>query len=545
MAETLPDIRPLSEQLINQIAAGEVIERPASIVKELMENSIDAGAQRISVDIEEGGIERITVTDDGCGLEGAQLSAALRRHWTSKIATADELDRILSLGFRGEALASISAVADLRITARTAAAEHAWSLQVDAGKVPDVPRPAQGNKGCQVDVRRLFHHVPARKRFLKQARTELLHVQRVVRQIAFARPDVAIHLTQSGARAVRYPKAPDFAPCPRWRTLFGTVFLERARVVHFEADGVVVAGWVGDAELASIHSDLQYLALNGRLIRDRQLQHAVRVAFGEELPAGRYPVYALSLRMAPDAVDVNVHPGKLEVRFAALRLVHDVVHQAVRRALEPEQADIEIQCAEPAAQIAEPVTAYRSSGVGASASSAPAVTLGRRLALVDHRYLLIEREHAVMVLDTRAAWSEILTRRLQMEGGKVRPLLLPVKVSTRWSVSQEQELEKVGVRLADLGPAGRILRDVPNVFPPLDYENFVAALDSAIARHPTVLDAVVSAAVEAICSAQTGRSLQTYEEGLLRGAGAAGLDLRAELRELDAKTLGVLFGRVP
>ena len=216
-------IRPLAEHVINQIAAGEVIERPASVVKELIENSVDAGASRIEVEIEGGGIERIVVSDNGSGIRGEEIAAALTRHCTSKLSDAAELGSIASLGFRGEALASIAAVAEMRIVTRTTGSEHAWEVFSVPGEALAAPRPARGNCGTRIEIARLFHQVPARKRFLKQARTEGLHVQRVVRQLAFARPDLGIGFQHGQGRGLRLPAGSFDELSPRWQTLFGTI----------------------------------------------------------------------------------------------------------------------------------------------------------------------------------------------------------------------------------------------------------------------------------------------------------------------------------
>ncbi|MEX2480960.1 MAG: DNA mismatch repair endonuclease MutL, partial [Gammaproteobacteria bacterium] len=473
MPEPAAPIQPLAEHLINQIAAGEVIERPASIVKELVENSIDAAAAIIEVEVAAGGVEAITVTDDGCGIPGAELPAALRRHWTSKLSTAAGLDAITSLGFRGEALASISAVADVDIVSRPHDQAHAWRLQVAAGSDPGTAAPARGNPGSRIEVRALFHHVPARRRFLKQPRTEFLHVQRLVRQLAFARPDIAFTLKQADTRSLRLRPAAYGAPAPRWQGLFGSRFCQAAEAVDVEIEGIRVQGWIGGPELAGTHSDLQFIALNGRVIRDRNLQHAVRSAYGEAIAPGRFPAYALALTVAPGTVDVNVHPGKLEVRFAALRAVHDVLHAAVRRALGsgalavPAVA-VERQAPAPLRESA-PFYARGRSAASAGANSArgttaavPATAWGRPLALVDGRVLLCARDEAVFGFDLRAAWDEILQRRLALAAARPRPLLLPVRLppETAAVLVGHAGLRELGFEFDDLGPAGAVLRAV-------------------------------------------------------------------------------------
>ncbi|MEQ8663977.1 MAG: DNA mismatch repair endonuclease MutL [Gammaproteobacteria bacterium] len=540
-------IRPLDDHLVNQIAAGEVIERPASVVKELVENAIDAGATRIDVELADGGIELITVTDDGCGIAAEQLEHAFRRHWTSKLGSAAELAAIASLGFRGEALASIAAVAEVVATSRTATARHAWSITIDGGTA-GAPRAARGNRGTRIEVRRLFHRVPARRRFLKQPRTELLHVQRLIRQYAVARPDLAFSLDQPGARGLRLRAADDGGEA-RWRTLFGQGFLARAHAVDERTAGVTVRGWVGGPALATTQSELQYLALNGRVIRDRHLQHAIRLAYGDAVAPGRFPTYALALTMAPGAVDVNVHPAKLEVRFAELRTVHDVLLLAVRRALDHTAAG----GAPASVAVAGPSAAHRpASGVAERTEryvppvpapvprSGPdvAAAFGQVLAVVECRQLLFRRGDAVCLLDLERAWREVLERRLAGAAGASRPLLLPVRAALP-SASRQQALSALGFAFEALGPAGGVLRAVPQVLPVLDGACLLAALDAQPADAPCA-SAVAAAAAHAACRASPGPGTRDALAALLAAAAAAGVDLDARVTRLTAAALARL-----
>jgi DNA mismatch repair protein MutL len=536
-------ILPLSDHLINQIAAGEVIERPASVIKELVENSLDAGATRIDIEVAEGGLEYMTVSDDGTGMAGEEIAAALRRHWTSKIAAVSDLSSLVSLGFRGEALASIAAVATVEIITRRRGDAHGWKLVVAPGQTPAAPVPHQANVGTRITVRELFHQVPARRRFLKRARTEFLHIQQLVRQLAFARPAVAMSLTQAGSRGLRLSPAELGEDGGRWRSLFGAAFMTAARPVTLDAEGLSVRGWVGGAEQADSLSDGQFLSLNGRYVRDRQLAHAVRLAYGETIPAGRFPVYALAVTLAPSAVDVNVHPGKLEVRFADVRGVHDVLYVAVRRALEAPQfvtpSDIET-C------IAEPEPHYGAIGRERDAPSrgpsAPALApLGAPLALIEDRYLLFRDGENVRALDLRAAWTQIVERRLRTASdGKVatRPLLIPERIAGRaplWRYCSVAMLSKHGFELDDLGPAGYLLRAVPTILPELSWSRFFAMLATP---HPgedtTTLAVAVAAALELGNHGQASRRLL---ESLQQGALACGLDLTAMATRVDGAML--------
>ena len=551
MAESAPSIRPLPDFLINQIAAGEVIERPASVVKELVENSIDAGARSIDIDLVGGGIDGITVTDDGCGLSGDELPAALRRHWTSKLTVASDLDAITSLGFRGEALASISAVADLDIVARGTDDAHAWQLSVPAGTLPGSAVPARGNRGCRIAVRGLFHQVPARRRFLKQPRTEFLQVQRLVRHLAFARPDIAFSLNQAATRGLRLRPAAYATAAPRWQSLFGSAFCQAAQVVDVELDGLRVQGWVGGPGLGGVHSDLQFIVLNGRMIRDRNLQHAVRSAYGESLAPGRFPAYALALTLDPATVDVNVHPGKLEVRFAALRAVHDVLHAAVRRALGADPPAREPKSTpEPArAALREPATPYTAPRTGSPAAAAPGALAGRGfgrvIALIDDAWLLCARDDSVFGLDLRRTWEQVLTRRLSSEAARARPLLLPVRVppAAAGPLLAHAGLSALGFEFEDLGPAGAVLRAVPTVLPAVDHARLLSALVETLATVP-VAAGVAAAAARTIVCGEHGRVSGRMLDELVNAATAAGLAPHSLLRRLSSANLAAaLYGR--
>ena len=312
-------IARLPPEVASQLAAGEVVERPASVVKELVENSLDAGARTVAVDLEAGGARRIRVTDDGGGIRCADLALALERHATSKIASVDDLFRVASLGFRGEALASIAAVSRLVLTSRAAGEDSGWRVRGEGGD----PEPARHPVGTTVDVQDLFYNVPARRRFLRAERTELQHVSDIVRRLALARPDVAFRLVHGGRTTFRARSAEG-----RPDEVVGRGFAASAASVGAAADGLHLRGWIGTGS-----APRQYFFLNGRGVRDRALGHAVRVALDGRFPAGRDAVSVLFLAMDPALVDVNVHPGKHEVRFWDPRAVHDFLVTAIRRAL--------------------------------------------------------------------------------------------------------------------------------------------------------------------------------------------------------------------
>ena len=539
-------ILPLSDHLINQIAAGEVIERPASVIKELVENSFDAGATRVDIDIGDGGLEYISVSDDGSGLAGAELAAALRRHWTSKIAAVSDLASLVSLGFRGEALASIAAVAMVEIITRRRGDPHGWRLAAVPGQTPGAPVPHQANVGTRITVRELFHNVPARRRFLKRARTEFLHSQQLLRQLAFARPAVALSLSQAGSRGLRLPAAELGVDSPRWRSLFGASFMAAAHFVELDAQGLSVRGWVGRPDEADSQSDGQFLSLNGRYVRDRQLAHAVRLAFGDGIPSGRFPVYALAVTLTPAAVDVNVHPGKLEVRFVDIRAVHDLLYVAVRRALEGVTQAESLNT--PPVTIAEAVGRYAQRPQEHRAPSRPPALqalsqLGQPLALIDDRFLLYRDHETVRALDLRAAWIEVLTRRLiptSVMGTASRALLIPERIaaaSRLWAHYAVAHLRAYGFELDDLGPAGHLLRAVPRVLPELPWSTFFARLaELSSGEHAARFAQAAAAAVELGSHGQASRRLL---DALEQGAAACGL----ELTTLAAVVDGALLAR--
>ena len=325
-------IRPLPDTLVSQIAAGEVVERPASVVKELLENALDAGASRIELRIEEGGMRRISVSDDGCGIPPEELALALTRHATSKIGSLEELERVGTLGFRGEALASIASVARVRITSRTAEAPHASARDSAASEVV----PAAGTQGTTVEVFDLYSATPARRKFLKSAGTEAAHCIEALRRVALAHPGVAFSAWVDGRRVE------DFGP-GAWqeRALggLGEDYARAHRAIDTGPPTLGVSGLLGLPTLSRARADRQFFYVNGRFVRDRVLMHAVKQAYADVLHGNRHPAYVLFLRIDPALVDVNVHPAKIEVRFRDSQAVHRAVFHAVRDALRASAAE--------------------------------------------------------------------------------------------------------------------------------------------------------------------------------------------------------------
>lgn len=329
-------IQVLPPQLANQIAAGEVVERPASVVKELIENSLDAGATRIDIDIERGGAKMIRLRDNGCGINKSELALALARHATSKIASLDDLEAIISLGFRGEALASISSVSRLTLTSRTEDQTEAWQAYAE-GRDQDVTvKPAAHPVGTTLEVLDLFYNTPARRKFMRTEKTEFNHIDEIVRRIALARFDVSINLNHNGKMIRQYRAVKEAAQRERrLGAICGTPFLEQALAIEWQHGDLALRGWVAEprASIAAL-AEIQYCYVNGRMMRDRLITHAIRQACEDKLGANQQPAFVLYLDIDPQQVDVNVHPAKHEVRFHQSRLVHDFIYQGVLSVLQ-------------------------------------------------------------------------------------------------------------------------------------------------------------------------------------------------------------------
>src|SRR5688500_4858785 len=463
-------IRVLPQLLISQIAAGEVVERPASVLKELLENAVDAGAQAITVNLEGGGTKRVQVEDDGAGIAREQLPLALARHATSKIASLEDLEAVVTMGFRGEALASIASVSRLSITSRTRDAAHAAEISAEGAQLSEV-RPAARAQGTTVAVSDLYFNTPARRKFLRTEQTEFGHCDEVFRRIALARSGIAFMLKHNGrvSHVVRAQPGPE-----RAAALLGDAFFTNSLQVETHGGALRVFGRAGTPQAAGERSDGQYFFVNGRYVRDRLLSHAVREAYSEMLHGERQPAYVLFLEIDPRAVDVNVHPAKTEVRFRDGRAVHQFVYHAVQRALAPSAATAPVSYAafgagtdrpiQAAFGLAQPVAAYE------SFMPAAAPPLGYALGQLHGVYILAQNEAGLVLVDMHAAHERIVMEKLKanLDAGAVQrqSLLVPALFAAEaldiaTAEENREAIERLGLELSVSGPNELAVRAAP------------------------------------------------------------------------------------
>jgi len=496
-------IHVLPELLINQIAAGEVIERPASALKELLENSLDAGAQAISVEIAAGGVKLVSVTDDGSGIARDDLKLALARHATSKITSLDDLEHVGSLGFRGEALASIASVSRMELTSRRSDDRHAWRIASE-GPTLTAPEPATLPRGTHIDVRELYFNTPARRKFLKSEQTEFAHCEEAFRRIALSRPDVAFSLTHNGRVRLQVKPQPLAA---RVAAVLGDDFGNGALEVDESGGQIAIRGAISSPSHARGTRDAQYFFVNGRCIRDKLVAHAIRQAYADVLHHDRHPAFVLFLEIDPQLVDVNVHPAKAEVRFRDSRAVHQFIFHALHKTLSHPAGDgavglppapaISHTPYQPSAQppampqyraqgamslgIAQPAAAYATlfAPQAAATTLAPPPPLpptgdehplGYALAQLAGIYILAENSKGLIIIDMHAAHERIMYEKLKnaLDGQAIpmQPLLVPVHFNAEALdvATAEDELEALqglGFDIAPAGPGALIVRGVP------------------------------------------------------------------------------------
>jgi DNA mismatch repair protein MutL len=507
-------IRVLPEQLIHQIAAGEVIERPASVLKELIENSIDAGARRVEVEIEEGGVRLCRVRDDGGGIERDELVLALARHATSKITTIDDLERVGTLGFRGEALPSIASVSRMRLVSRSAGAPHAYAIDADNGEVSS-PEPAAHPVGTTVEVRDLFFNVPARRKFLRAERTETQHIARMVERLALSRFETSFSLAAGRRSLADYPAATTRIEHERRvAQVVGDEFIANALYIEHESAGCRLRGWLCQPTYARAQPDLQHFYLNGRMLRDRLVASAIRLGYRDVMFHGRHPAFVLFMEIDPTQVDVNAHPAKLEVRFRDGRHVHDFLFRSVEGALRntyagapgaappptdadsllPAQASVPmwpakghtsfgLRIAEPPAPAYSAVAREASAALSTSAQvDAQAPPLGFALAQLHGIYILSQAPDGLILVDMHAAHERTTYERMKtaLNAGPIasQPLLMPVPIAVTPAEADLFEehaatLARAGLEVVRSGPANVQVRSVPAFLAPMDLDELV------------------------------------------------------------------------
>ena len=518
----MPQIHTLPSHLINQIAAGEVVERPASVVKELVENSLDAGAGAITIEIDAGGTRLIRVNDDGCGIDRDQLVSALSRHATSKINSLHDLENIASLGFRGEALPSIASVSRLTLRSHLQQADHAWKLQAreDAEPLPDaLPQ------GTQVEVLELFYNVPARKKFLRTEQTEYKHIETLFKNMALSHPAVAFKLVHN--QKVVYQLASVQNPADQGRrlaALCGSSFAESLVEIDINADHLRLQGWVALPTFNRSQADMQYFFVNQRMVRDKLINHAVRQAYHDVLFHGRHPAYVLSLTMDARELDVNVHPQKHEVRFRNSRMVHDFLFRSLHQALGEVQPAQQIDS--PGFALADNVTAiqadqsalnftqqYRGNRalnvreqmqsyaalltpnaqpVETEAGQQEIPPLGFALAQLKGIYILAENSGGMIIVDMHAAHERIVYERMKQnalqEDVIAQPLLVPITFNVSRAEADLVEenagfFSHLGFNVERLGPEQIRLRAIPALLKNADSEQLLRDVLADLVEH--------------------------------------------------------------
>ncbi|MEW8026143.1 MAG: DNA mismatch repair endonuclease MutL [Candidatus Thiodiazotropha sp.] len=519
---TMP-IRILPPQLINQIAAGEVVERPASVVKELVENSLDAGARQIDVEVDQGGIKRILIRDDGVGIEQRELSMALSRHATSKVIQFEDLESLHSMGFRGEALPSISSVSRLRLISRHQEAKEAWEVAGDGSDTVSEPKPAAHPPGTSVEVCDLFYNTPARRKFLRTEKTEFNHISSLFQRFALVHFDVGFSLHHNRRQIFALPSCHDRQDREgRIRELLGAGFMDQALAIEEQTGDMILSGWVARPSFSRSQADMQYFYVNRRMVRDKLVTHAVRQSYQDVLYHGRHPAYLLFLGLDPRKVDVNVHPTKHEVRFRDSRSVHDFIYRGLHRLLaqtrpQPNQTPV----AETVPSLKQPVydrsqqkgmdlrvaqrpAAYRAAFAAqqptyaqgddaAETSQAERIPpLGFALGQLHGVYILAQNDAGLVLVDMHAAHERITYERFKQthngDGITSQPLLVPVTVAVSASEADLVEeyqplLGRLGIEVSRLGKDSLAIRTIPALLRGADAEKLLRDLLADLAEY--------------------------------------------------------------
>ena len=493
-------IHPLPLHLANQIAAGEVIERPASVVKELIENSLDAGATEIVVNIEGAGSQSIQIRDNGQGIHPDDLTLALSRHATSKLNSTEQLSHISSLGFRGEALPSIASISRLTLTSKQAQNEHAWQLTANSNELAPITHP----QGTTIEVRELFFNVPARRRFLKGDKTELNHIVTTLQRLALSQFSIGFQCQFSASSTLKLPRA--ITPKQqqeRIAKICGKTFLKQSLYIEQDYDAIKLVGWLAKAEGHRPQTDIYYFFINGRVIRDRVINHAIRQAYSAFIPSGRYPAFVLYLTMPLDRLDINVHPTKHEVRFRDARLIHGLINKAIHDALSTEIPQTGLN--DLSALIKENIIPLENqvfeTSISNNQTSQNPITkesnpFGTILTLLSQKYLLTQVNHGYLLIDLQSAEQQL--RQLQYEEAiatqtiNSRPILVPIKLDL--SLQSIDVLSSIKTKLSDLGLGFTIeaqkvvVNTIPSLFSHIDIRQLIDTLSSQLTVKSTKLE---------------------------------------------------------
>ena len=555
-------IHILSETLANQIAAGEVIERPASVIKELLENSIDAGATDIRIEIEAGGTELIRVLDNGHGIHRDDLTLALQSHATSKIRQQSDLHHITSLGFRGEALSSIASVSRFQLISRLLAAEQAWQISRDplAGNFDLTP--ASHPHGTTVVVQDLFHATPARRKFLRSERTEFLHVLEMIRRIALSRYEVGIRLIHNG-KQVFHSRSNNAGHDDLIRTVMGESFKRSARTIDNSSTDMRLWGWLGAENQSRSQTDRQYFYFNGRMIRDKQVNHAIRMAYEGILPTGRFPTYVLFMEADPASADVNVHPTKYEIRFRNARDVHDFIYSSLRNCLTGENRlfsdsslgndhNVHSQSrSAPGRMVGDQPQFYRvlSESGQAGGTATEGSPLGQPVAQLFGRFILVQRDSQWLLVDSHQARRHIVNFRMSAVTDAAperhRPLLVPVVIEVPEAEAELIDIfagliDRYGLTLERYAPDAVIVRNIPALMPEVELQPLVRDVLNGLAKArdtdsmPALLVAVF---VAHACDGYQADLTVEHMLRLLRSLTDTGIDLQSASHAGIWKTL--------
>lgn len=488
-------IHQLPTVLANQIAAGEVIERPASVVKELLENSLDAAANEIKIDIQKAGHLLIDITDNGCGIYVDDLPMTLQQHATSKISTVTDLSNINTLGFRGEAISSIASVAKLELSSRIAGQEHGWLI-----KGEDLtPQPVAIMPGTRIQVRDLFANIPARRKFLRTDNTEFFHIREIIRSLALSRPDISFHLRHNGANILQCTKSDTRE---RVRTILGKSFLDNAFELEYERNNLRLWGWFGSPAISRSQVDQQFFYLNRRIIRDKQVNHAIRMNTQDHFYTGKHPVYVLFLEMDNTAVDINVHPAKHEVRFRNARDVHDFILSSLKQLYDnfnamsnpntPTTTNIPLtntstqqhlppqhnnQPTQTTLQAVDNIKHIYSQAKPTHTNLINQQQPSKRYATANNQFLLIEERYLIVQINSETLLADIvlcnqiiaysgLKQELETSAIRRRPLLVPLTVNvtteqTELCATKADAFKRLGLTLEQISNNSVLVREIP------------------------------------------------------------------------------------